>query len=168
MKAIDYGFKPVLGPNPKVLILGTMPSVASLNSQQYYGHPRNAFWWIMGQLLGFECTLDYPQRTDFLIQKHIALWDVIASCHRPGSLDSRIDEGTIQVNPLQNLFLSCPHLKLLAFNGQSAFKLFSKHIGLDGFAGEHVVLPSTSPANAATSREEKLAQWAMIRCYLVD
>lgn len=166
MKIIEQGFAPILGEQPKVLILGTMPSVASLQSRQYYGHPRNAFWWIMAELLGFDQALPYAQRVEQLKLEHIAVWDVIAACHRPGSLDSRIDSSTVQPNDLPCLFREQPSLKLLAFNGQAAAKLFKQFIGLDQWPGEHMVLPSTSPAHASMTHEQKLQRWRQIKTYI--
>lgn len=163
MKVIEQGFAPILGELPEILILGTMPSVASLQAQQYYGHPRNAFWWIMAELFGFDPAIPYAQRVEQLKLEHVAVWDVIAACHRPGSLDSRIDAATVQPNDLPGLFHEQPGLKLLAFNGQMAAKLFKQFIGFQHWPGEHVVLPSTSPAHAALKREQKLEQWRRIK-----
>jgi hypoxanthine-DNA glycosylase len=165
---IEEGFKPILGREPRVLVLGTMPSVQSLKTQQYYGHPRNAFWWIMSELCGFDFTLPYNERVACLLTKNIAVWDVIASCHRPGSLDSKIDQSTVTPNYLPALLKKYSSLKLIVFNGQAAEKLFKKFIGNDSWQGDKIVLPSTSPANAVFSKEQKLAQWAQIQDYLAD
>ena len=160
---IEDGFKPLLGCEPRVLILGTMPSVQSLKTQQYYGHPRNAFWWIMSDF-----SLTYSERVEQVLKNKIAVWDVIASCHRPGSLDSNIDQSTVTVNCLPKVFEKYPSLKLVVFNGQAAEKLFAKFINEHDWQGDKLVLPSTSPANAALSRERKLTQWAQIQDYLTD
>ena len=163
---IEDGFKPLLGLEPKVLILGTMPSVQSLKTQQYYGHPRNAFWWIMSELCGFDFSLAYSERVDLLLKNKIAVWDVIASCHRPGSLDSKIDQSTVTANRFSDFFEKTPSLKLIVFNGQAAEKLFTKFIDQQYWHGGKVVLPSTSPANAAMTKEAKLIQWSKIKDYL--
>ncbi|MFT6029652.1 MAG: TDG/mug DNA glycosylase family protein [Oleiphilaceae bacterium] len=160
---IEDGFKPLLGLEPKVLILGTMPSVQSLKTQQYYGHPRNVFWWIMSELCCFDLSRSYSEKVGFVLKNKIAVWDVIASCHRPGSLDSNIDQGSITPNRLSELFEKYPSLKLIAFNGQAAEKLFSKFIDEQAWQGSKVVLPSTSPANAAMTKETKLFHWARIK-----
>tara|TARA_R110001599_G_scaffold10418_1_gene51439 strand:- start:940 stop:1458 length:519 start_codon:yes stop_codon:yes gene_type:complete len=167
-KLIEEGFKPLLGKEPQVLILGTMPSVQSLKTQQYYGHPRNAFWWIMSELCGFDFALPYKARVLNLLSNNIAVWDVIASCHRPGSLDSKIDQSTVTVNPLSDLCENTPSIKLIAFNGQAAEKLFTKFINKHDWQGNTIILPSTSPANAALSKEKKLTQWAPIQDYLAN
>lgn len=166
MKVIEQGFAPILGEQPEILILGTMPSVASLQAQQYYGHPRNAFWKIMAELFGFDPAIPYALRVEQLKLEHVAVWDVIAACHRPGSLDSRIDAATVQPNDLLHLFHEQPNLKLLAFNGQAAAKLFKQFIGFQDWPGEHIVLPSTSPAHASMTHEQKLQQWRQIKTYL--
>jgi hypoxanthine-DNA glycosylase len=166
VKLIDHGFPPILGDQPDILILGTLPSVASLRAQQYYGHPRNAFWWIMARLFNFDDALPYPERAGQLRQNKVAVWDVIASCHRPGSLDSRIDQETVNANDFADLFARIPSLKLLAFNGQAAEKLFKQHVGFELWTGARITLPSTSPAHASKTREQKLAQWLQIQAYL--
>jgi len=169
MKQIDTGFAPVLGVNPSVLVLGTMPSVRSLEDQQYYAHPRNTFWWIMSQLFEFDIGLPYSQRCEWVVKRGVAIWDVIGSCYRPGSLDANIDQTTLQPNDFSSLLGKNSKLRLLAFNGQAAEKLFQKHVPADDrakFGGEQIVMPSTSPANAAMKRKAKLAWWRVILDYL--
>ena len=152
-KSIEEGFKPLLGRQPQVLILGTMPSVQSLKTQQYYGHPRNAFWWIMSELCGFDFALPYEERVAHLLLNNIAVWDVIASCHRPGSLDSKIDQSTVTVNRLFEVFEKHPSLKLIAFNCQAAEKLFTKFINL------LVFLPFRSIEIRYESKTELIYYW---------
>ena len=173
---IDQGFTPILGNAPKVLILGSMPSVKSLEQQQYYGNPQNSFWWIMSELLNFDSHLPYLQRSEILIKNRIAVWDVIQACHRPGSLDSAIDNSSIQANDLSQFFNDHTSIKLVIFNGQAAHKIFKKHvlhkqvkrsaIKESIFTGDYLILPSTSPANAATSKAKKLDKWRVINDYL--
>jgi len=165
-KAIDQGFAPLLGKCPKVLILGTLPSVKSLQEQQYYGHPQNAFWWLMSQMCGFEPGLSYSERVSHLLANHIAVWDVIQSCHRPGSLDSKIDQSTLETNDFLSLLGETSTIKAIAFNGQSASKLFSKFVDAEKWKGDFIVLPSTSPANASMRKETKLEKWLSLKDYL--
>lgn len=169
MKPIDSGFAPILGASPRVLILGTMPSVRSLEDQQYYAHPRNSFWWIMSQLFYFDIDSIYSYRCEVVKKHGLAIWDVIGSCYRPGSLDANIDQSTLQANNFSTLFGEKSKLRVIAFNGQAAEKLFHKHVVPDQreqFSGETIVLPSTSPANAAMNKEAKLAWWRAILDYL--
>lgn len=163
-KQIDQGFAPIVGDKPKVLILGTMPSQKSLEQQQYYGHPQNRFWWIMGQLFGFDATLPYQDRVECVSQYPIVIWDVIASCHRPGSLDSAIDEQTLVPNTIPELLHAYPSIRYIAFNGKAAQRLFRKHLK-DALVSMDVIqlaLPSTSPAHASMKPEQKLEQWRQI------
>ncbi len=160
---IDEGFEPLLGKDPKVLILGTMPSVQSLKTQEYYGNPRNAFWWIMSKLCCFDSELPYSKRVDRILENHVAVWDVIASCHRPGSLDSKIDQSTVTPNCLSELLKTYPSIRSIIFNGQASEKLFNKFIDDTHWQGKKLTLPSTSPANAALTKEDKLKKWLVIK-----
>jgi len=163
---IRRAFPPVLGEAPRLLILGSMPSEASLAAQQYYGHPRNAFWPIMAQLLGLPAGTDYAGRAQALRDHCIALWDVIAACARPGSLDADIRPDTVQVNDFAALLAAHPSIRCIAFNGGTAEREFRRrvlptltkpHAGI-----ERLRLPSTSPAHAGMPFEEKLAAWGVI------
>ena len=165
-KHIVHGFEPILGAKPTVLVLGTLPSVKSLEKQQYYGHPRNTFWWIMSELCGFSDTYSYPEGVDALRQNNIAVWDVIRACHRPGSLDARIDQSTLSANDFSGFLASWPSIQVIAFNGQAASKLFSQHVVLDDWQGDFIALPSTSPANASMTKEAKLKKWKALKAYL--
>lgn len=169
IKHIDTGFAPILGDEPRVLVLGTMPSVASLESQQYYGHPRNAFWWIMSQICGFDSTQTYENKVTHVKRVGVAIWDVIESCHRPGSLDSAIDQSTLTPNDIQNLLTTYCSIRAICFNGQAAQKLFIKHLDknfTNNLEPDIHILPSTSPANAGMTRENKLEKWLIIESYL--
>ena len=84
------GFPPIIGGEPRILILGSMPGIKSLEAVEYYAHPQNAFWWIMAQLFELDLRADYPQRCRALIRAGVAVWDVLHDCERPGSLDSSI------------------------------------------------------------------------------
>ena len=156
------GFPPILGAQPQVLILGSAPSVASLAAGQYYGHPRNAFWWIMGELYWPDQTLDYPQRCERLIKQGIAVWDVLASCERPGSLDSAIVAGSEVCNDIPGLLHEQPGIQCVLLNGGKAQQSFRRHLRsrLEVSLPSIVNLPSTSPANAGMRPPEKLIRWA--------
>lgn len=161
--ALLEGLPPVAHPSARVLVLGSMPGVRSLEEQRYYAHPRNAFWPIVEPLIGVSGDRAYPERLDALVASGIALWDVIGVCRRPGSLDSRIETDSIAVNDLGGLVKQCPKLALVAFNGARAEQEFRRRVLPDlGPAEERidrVRLPSTSPAHAAMTLAEKRRRW---------
>ena len=161
---LSQGFAPVARPDANILILGSMPGVASLEATQYYAFPRNAFWKIMGELFAAGPELDYMQRLETLMANHIALWDVIETCQRPGSLDSAISEDGMTTNDFSNFFTRHPHINRVYFNGQKAAGLFKKKVapGLIGHYEYHT-LPSTSPANAGMNYATKLKAWSVIK-----
>ncbi len=144
-------------PNAQILILGSMPGIASLQQQQYYAHPRNAFWPIMQQIFNWP-DLDYAARCQALIHENIALWDVLRSCQRRGSLDSDIELASIEVNNFQAFFRQHRNITQVLCNGGKAAQLFQRHVKLP--AGISLIkLPSTSPAHAAMSFQIKLEKW---------
>jgi TDG/mug DNA glycosylase family protein len=161
---LSQGFTPVAGPDARLLILGSMPGVASLVAGQYYAFPRNAFWKIMGDLFTAGPELDYPTRLQKLVENRIALWDVIEACHRPGSLDSAISEAGMATNDFEGFFTRHPQITRICFNGQKAAGLFKKKVapGLKDHY-EYFTLPSTSPAHAARSYAAKLEAWSVIK-----
>ena len=164
------GFAPVLGAEPRILILGSMPGIASLEAQQYYAHSRNAFWPIMQAIFDIDVQQPYERRIAGLIEQRVALWDVLASCVRRGSLDSSIDQTTVQANDLSGLLSAEPSISAIFFNGQMAETVFKRHV-LASFDGAQASLPrcrlpSTSPANASWSFERKLAAWRVVRQYV--
>jgi hypoxanthine-DNA glycosylase len=160
---LSQGFPPVCAPDARVLILGSMPGVTSLEAAQYYAFPRNAFWRIMGALFGAGPELDYRARLEKLVANRIALWDVIAECHRPGSLDTSIAEDGLVVNDFTSFFGRHPAITHVAFNGQTAAKLFRRQVR-PGLVREfeYLTLPSTSPAHAARAYAQKLEAWAVL------
>ena len=158
------GFPPIAPDRPRILILGSMPSNESLRKQQYYAHPRNAFWKIMGQFLGFEASLNYAQRTMILKQHHIALWDVLKHCERQGSLDSAIKRDSEEANDLAGFLWDHDSIKAVLFNGEKAETSFNRHIRPELHHSRiadtrFVRLPSSSPANAQLKFEQKYAIW---------
>jgi len=167
MQARISGFPPVTGSQPRVLILGSMPGVASLAVQEYYALPRNAFWPIMGELFGAGFELSYRQRLDRLMDRRVALWDVLGSCVRPGSLDAAIDTQSAAANDFSHLFSDYPTINRVFFNGKKAAEMYRRNVlpMLDSAAATIPVsaLPSTSPAHAALSFDAKLAAWSIVR-----
>jgi TDG/mug DNA glycosylase family protein len=154
-----YGFKPIIPPQPQIIILGTMPSVESLSQSFYYAHPRNAFWSIISHFYGHELA-SQAEKVKACQDLGIFLWDVLASCQRQGSLDSAIKEP--QANDFETLFNHFPELKVVAFNGQAAAKLFKQYvIKLQNLPSDlqFIQLPSTSPANARLKLEDKCLLW---------
>ena len=156
-------FLPIAAPDAEILILGSIPSVKSLERQQYYGHPRNAFWWIMGQLFGFDYMSDYGVRKSQLIKHKIALWDVLKHCERKGSLDSAIVADSIEANDFSTFLTEHSQIKKVLFNGIKAESEFRKRVLpiLNAkFANiSYYRLPSTSPAMATLTKSAKLAEW---------
>ncbi len=160
-------FLPLEGATAHTLILGTAPGQASLSAAQYYAHPRNAFWPIMLGIIyssaaSFESVkhLDYDQRCQLLIDNGYAIWDVLASCDRPGSLDSRIVRSSEIPNDIEALVKRHPELRTIACNGKTAQKLFARHISLRAEHPRLCCLPSSSPAMASLTLEQKHQLWA--------
>jgi double-stranded uracil-DNA glycosylase len=160
------GFSPIAEFNATILILGSMPGQKSLDENQYYAHPRNSFWPIMYQLFNTSTDLTYEQRKQFLVNNKIALWDVLKSCYRKGSLDSDIDHSKIEANDFDTFFNKHSKIKAVFFNGTKAQQLFNKEV-LNSLQQhkplKYYKLPSTSPAHAAMSKEEKLLKWKIIK-----
>lgn len=163
----ETGFHYVAGMDARVLILGSMPSSASLGAAQYYAHPRNAFWPIMGALCRFEVSMAYDQKLVQLKQNKIALWDVVHRCQRPGSLDSNILADTVVENDFRAFFAIHKQIHTIFFNGKTAAGLFRRHVlpHLESPWRElpRLILPSTSPTHAALSFNEKLSIWKQVR-----
>jgi len=157
-------FPPVADGNATRLILGSMPGVASLRAGQYYAHPRNLFWRILGELLGMDPGLPYAGRVEALVSSRIALWDVLKSCSRAGSLDADIESGSIIPNDFATFFARHPQVRRVYFNGSTAEQCFRRRVLPLLPAGSLMYerLPSTSPAHAALSYEEKLAAWRVV------
>ena len=155
---------PIVASDARILILGSMPGRASLAARQYYAHPRNAFWPIMGRLLGFDVAQDYLTRVEALSGAGVAVWDVLDSCHRPGSLDFAIDERSLVVNDLAGFLAGHRAIKRVFFNGSAAARLFDRHLGaiLNVTGLQLTRLPSTSPAHAALTFAQKLAAWRVV------
>ena len=152
------GLAPIAGRGARLLVLGSFPGVASLQVQQYYGHPRNHFWPILSALWGVDLlALPYRRRVAALGQHGLALWDVYAACRREGSLDSAIEAA--EPNDLAGLVARLPSLRAIAHNGGESARAMraTRVLGLPVHR-----LPSTSPANASWSFERKLAAWRVV------
>ena len=115
-----YGLPPIIGDGAKSLILGNMPSVLSLGAQQYYANPRNAFWRITGEIFGFDASAPYEERVSALVTQRIAVWDVLRSCRRVGSLDSAVEPDSMVVNDFGQFFDQHPSITRVFFNGAAA------------------------------------------------
>lgn len=166
----DIGMPPVVGADPTVLVLGSMPGEESLRARQYYAHPRNAFWPIMQELLGMLDDCTYETRLSSLEENKIALWDVIHSCNRRGSLDSSIEKSSVVLNDFNGFLSRHRTLKAIAFNGKKAEQLFVREIAptltTEITHIEIVSLPSTSPAYASLSRQSKLENWRTVTDFI--
>lgn len=151
------GFPPVVDERVTTLILGSFPSTASLGKGQYYGHPQNQFWRLLGKVIAAPLPdMPYEARLKALLENHIGLWDVIGRCERAGSLDSNIRNA--QHNDLARVTGIAKKLRRVCFNGKTAAQMEPLFIEW-GF--ETIVLPSSSPANTMRF-EEKLRQWRQI------
>lgn len=163
---LKIGLAPIVHFRARILILGTLPGEESLRRQRYYGHPRNLFWRILFDVFGEEYESDYEWQKALLRRHRIALWDVLHSAERIGSLDSAIRNPV--PNDIAGLLADYPGLDTIAFNGQRAQALFREHIAcrltIPGDRLTLAVLPSTSPtpSRKALSYEEKLARWSQI------
>jgi double-stranded uracil-DNA glycosylase len=157
------GFSALVNMDSKVLVLGSAPSQDSLKKQQYYGHDRNAFWFIIASLFDTQELTTYEQKVTLLLNQGIAVWDVLQSCQREGSLDANINPQTITVNDFNVFFKTYPLVRTVFFNGQAAEKIFQRRV-LPGLAYgvDYYRLPSTSPAYAAMTLDEKKKQWQQI------
>jgi TDG/mug DNA glycosylase family protein len=155
----SVGFAPIAGNNTQVLVLGSLPGKRSLECKEYYAHPQNAFWRIMAELVGARGT--YTARCLALMQHGIAVWDVLASSVRPGSLDSAIDLASAEINDFSRFFAEHPTVHRICCNGQAAARIFQRRVPQELVpAGAQVLtMPSTSPAYAAMQFSRKLELW---------
>ncbi|MBI3055440.1 MAG: DNA-deoxyinosine glycosylase [Betaproteobacteria bacterium] len=157
MAKATKGFPPVVDAGIETLILGSFPSVASLGKAQYYGHPQNHFWRLVGAVIGEPLPdMDYEERKRALLRHRIGLWDIIGACARKGSLDSNIRDP--RHNDFSRVTSVAKKLRRICFNGKTAGRMEPPFIEW-GF--ETIVLPSSSPANTLRF-ELKLAQWRQI------
>lgn len=157
------GLPPIVDDGTRALVLGSMPGQVSLRLRQYYAHPRNAFWRIMSELLGFDGHADYGARLDALRAAGIGLWDVLRLCDRPGSLDSAIVRDSMEVNDFEKLLAQRPSIVRVFFNGAKAEQVFRRLVAPNlARSPTYVLLPSSSPANAAVRYDAKLHAWRAV------
>ena len=164
-KAVDKvltSFGPVAHISSQMLILGSMPGVKSLGAGQYYAHRQNAFWEIMGAIIGFNPTMPYAEREQKLTSAGIALWDVVQSCEREGSLDAAIKLNTIKPNDFLTFYIQYPNIKWVYFNGAMAERCY-KTLVMPALKNSLIYarLPSTSPAHATLTFQTKVNAWRM-------
>ncbi|MFQ5547894.1 MAG: DNA-deoxyinosine glycosylase [Woeseia sp.] len=160
------GFPPIAAPDARVLILGSLPSRKSIEAREYYAHPRNAFWQIMGELFAAGRDTPYASRADTLKANRIAVWDVLAQSVRSGSMDSDIEVRTAKANDFVSFLHAYRGIRLICFNGQKAARMFDDLV-LSGRpdlpAGlRYETLPSTSPAYASMAFDDKLRKWSIV------
>ena len=162
MEYSNVCFEPIIDESSKILILGSFPGIKSLQEQEYYAHPRNQFWRILFEILGEDFSSKYEDRINLVQRNNIALWDVINTCDRKGSLDSAIMNE--EKNDLEKLLTQYSQIKSIYCNGNKSYKgalLLVSHFNIPINA-----LPSTSPAYAALNYQGKLEQWRSITKYL--
>jgi hypoxanthine-DNA glycosylase len=154
---VSYGLAPLVGDQPHVLILGNMPSVMALDTGEYYANPRNAFWRIAADIFGFAADGDYRSRVAVLLDRGVAVWDVLRECRREGSLDSAVQRGSMVANDFRSFFADLPSIERVVFNGAAAEQNFNRLVRVAPDL-TYLRMPSTSPAQTMRY-EEKLAAW---------
>ena len=161
---LSVGFPPIAAADARVLVLGSLPGRMSLEMQQYYAQPHNAFWKIMGQLFGATQDVPYEHRLELLRARGVAVWDVLAAGERSGSLDSAIVHSSVLINDFTGFFAAHRDIRLVCFNGGKAAELYRRRVlpGLPPSAADLATerLPSTSPAHASRTFAQKLALWS--------
>ena len=154
VNGMEHSFPPLVGDECRVLILGSLPGIKSLEAQQYYAHPQNRFWRLMFGILGAEFSDDYEKRKALLLEHHIALWDVVKCADREGSLDGNIRNQT--PNEIPRLLEEHPKIRLILFNGAFAFNNYKKYFGIPALPYKKLL--STSPACAGRD-QARLQMW---------
>jgi TDG/mug DNA glycosylase family protein len=161
---LSFGFPPVSSPSARALVLGSLPGRLSLERGEYYANPQNAYWRIVAARMP-DLPPDYPGRVAALIKHHVALWDVLAAATRSGSLDAAIADDAI-ANNFRAFFHIHPHIRLIAFNGVTAAKLYERYVMPTLTDAQRAIarqtLPSTSGAHASLSFAKKVARWSVL------
>ena len=161
MNELIEAFPPIISGNPHTLILGTMPGGKSLQANQYYAHPQNQFWKLMGDIYGAGLSVPYNERLQILKDKGVAVWDVVSACIRKGSMDSEIKKEV--PNNFEEFYNNYPSIKLVVFDSLTAEKIYNRRV-LSNLTKElkYMRVPSPSPANARMSYAAKLALWSEV------
>lgn len=157
-----YSFPPIATSDATILVLGSMPGAISLQKQQYYAHPRNAFWRIVGELFHFDPQISYEQRVAAVKQANIAIWDVLQACQRDGSLDTNIEKDSMVANDFAGFFSQHTKIQRVVFNGATAETIFRRQVLptlRDTRGMTFTRLPSTSPAHAGMTMDAKASAW---------
>lgn len=156
---VIHPIKPVFDSNSKILILGSFPSVKSREVNFFYGHPQNRFWKVLAAVFKAEVPNTVEEKKNFLLEHHVAVWDVIASCDIVGSSDSSIKN--VVANDLSEI-LNEAKIKQIFVNGKTAEQYYKRYIEKE-INRKAICLPSTSPANAAWRLERLIEEWKKIR-----
>jgi hypoxanthine-DNA glycosylase len=163
--SLKQGLAPVVGPAARLLVLGSLPGDASLSLQRYYGHLRNLFWRLMGEVMDEPLeAAAYEARLDRLAARGVGLWDVVAHARRPGSLDAAMRE--VGANDLVRFVQGLPEVRAVGFNGGTAAKIGATALAPLAGRLELIALPSSSPAFAAMSYPEKVRRWSALKPYV--
>lgn len=164
-----HSIEPIIGRDPRIIILGSMPGIISINAAEYYANPRNIFWIVMAELFAIDIDCDYQAKVQQLRDLPIILWDTLKSCHREGSLDSKILNADIQPNDIAALLKQYPTVQAIAFNGAASARYFDRLIKpqlLDDLRIDLLKMPSTSPANAGMKLEQKIELWRRLSVFI--
>ena len=167
--SLVHSFEPIIGRDPRILILGSMPGVISLQAVEYYANPRNAFWKIIGELFELDIECSYESRIRQISELPLVLWDTLRACQRSGSLDSSILRQQIEANDIGGLLEQYSGLRAIVFNGAASEKYLKQLVKQDVPARRELALlkmPSTSPANAGMKFEQKLLAWRELLDYV--
>ena len=156
---ILHPFGPLFGPESRILILGSFPSVKSREQNFFYGHPQNRFWKVIAALYDRDVPVTIPEKKGLILSHGLALWDSIASCVITGSSDASIRD--VHPNDLRIILDHSP-IERIYCNGRKSHEMYEKYI-LPAIGREAGCLPSTSPANAQWSLEKLIAAWAVIK-----
>ena len=152
-------FAPIINEEAKILILGSLPSDKSLEKGEYYGHLQNKFWRVIATITGNELPVSYADKKQLLLKSDIGIWDVAHSAQRAGSMDSAIKD--VEPNDINGLIAMHSDIKVIGFNGTKAQSLFDKHFTRNPEI-RYILLPSTSPANAAISFDNLCKAWRQL------